>query len=337
MFFTGQVNIRDEKDRKTIEKIFVVTQDFDCYMGQPEDSRPAWKLRLDPNRPSFFIEWKEENGKPKGVMDEKKKRAVKALSQHERVLCLFGEPNTNLQGDALFSLEFEGMKNTFIADELIEKNKVFNKMLTMSAEEKRDCAFYYGLPAQSMKHSELIRALGHYDSGKLMNDKKESGQPLSTMQHFLTKYGKESITDVKLLTEKSIVYNLITKDDKGYWYNQEYIGIGKENIYEYLNANENASKYLKREVGKKENPVEDDMQEDVKKNTSEFKETEVKKHKEEEEKEKQAKIEGQHQADRESVDLDELRTKAKKLGIQGAHLMKLETVKKALAAYEVSA
>ena len=324
MFFTGQVNVRDERDRKTIEKTFVITQDYDFYMGQPTDLRPAWKLRLDPNRPSFFIDWKEENGKPKSAMDEKKKTAVKLLAQHERVLCLFGEPNKNLQGEALFSLEFEGMKNTFIADELIEKNKVFNKMMALSAEEKRDCAFYYGLPAQGMKHSELIRALGHYESGKLMSNKVADGQMLGTMEHFLTKYGKEAITDVKLLTEKSIVYNLINKDEKGYWYNEEYIGMTKEDVYAYIKDNENSSKFLKREVGKKENPVEDDMVEEVKKNSAEFKEVVQKPDKKEDE--RQQELADQPAKDKAQLELSELRDIAKGLGIPHYQVMKKENL-----------
>lgn len=329
-YFTGRINIRDKKDWKTITKGVNITQQFEVYFGEVNPARPCWRIRFDQERTSYFIEWKEVNGEPKTDQDKQRKSAAEWLSQHEKVKPLFGKPNTNILGEPTFSLEWEGMRNTSVADANDLKFEVYAKMRKMSAEEKRDCAFFYGINASTLLHSQLINRLGDFENGILMSDVVRDGEKISPREHFLTLYGKESFTDVKLLTKKCLIYNLITSDNKGYWFNQEFIGITLENIYEYMNANSGVTDLLKREVAKKENPVEDDMAAEVKKNSAKESGFTPKAPVDKVE----PTPEELRQQDIANEELTNLKEKAKGLGIKGTQFMKKETLMERIAEKE---
>lgn len=310
IYFTGQINFYDEKQVGQVVRTVIVTQDLEAYEGQPKADKPAWRIRFDENKVSHFIEWEEdETGKGKTAIDRKKKDAAFYLSKHEKVKNFYGDANTNLRGEPMFALEWEGMKNTFLADQDEKKFEVYQKMRTLTPEEKRDCLYYYGQNATGLKHSELIHRLGNFENGVLQNTKVKEGEQLSTADHFLTFYGKEGIKDVKMLTEKCLVYDLIKKDGKGYWYNQEFIGGSITNIYDYLNSNTSIKESLKKDVSKKDSPVVDDMKEEKKpkitrpQTADEFGQELIQKSLEKE--------------------IEQLRMEAKNLGIKNPHIDKM--------------
>jgi hypothetical protein len=333
-YFTARVNIYGE-DKKTVAKKINITQDFHYYLGESKDD--LWRIRFDENKTSHFIEWKEENGEPKTEYDKKKKACAEFIGKHEQVRTLFGEPNANLRGEALYTLEWEGLKNTFVADNNDKKFEVYAKMRNMIPNEKRDCAFYYGINATGLKHSELINRLGDFESGILHNTKVKEGEMISTRDHFLTLYGKDVMHEVKLLTEKCKKYNLLTKNEKGFWFNEEFIGTTDANIYEYINANEGVKSLLKRECAKKENPVEDDMEEEVKTNMAKPTGAEPKEDWQKIKADKMASEEEilkARKADIDAVNLQELKDKAKSLGVKHYQVLGKEKLLAAIAEKE---
>lgn len=255
VFFNAQVNLQETGES------FIITQDWLTYQAKKErPDQPMWRIRFDENRTSFFIDYKEEGEKGEADIDKKKRTAIAMLAKHEGVKTLFGEPNKNLRGEALYSLEFEGHKNTAIADSNDKKFEVYQKFRPMTPNEKRDCAFYYGCPdAANKKHSELIVAMVDFNGGILMNPLPRKGETIAAIDHFLTQYGKEHISMRKMITEKSLVYQLITKDEKGYWFQQDYIGATQENIYSYLESHPQIQSQLLNAAQQRDKPVEDDM------------------------------------------------------------------------------
>lgn len=255
IFFNAQVNIKETGES------FIITQDWLTYQAKKEKpDQPMWRVRFDENRTSFFIEYKEEGEKGETETDRKKRKAIAMLAKHENVMTLFGERNVNLRGEAAFSLEFEGHKNTAIADTNDKKFEVYKKFRPMTPNEKRDCAFYYGCPdAANKKHSELIVAMADFNSGILMNQTPRKNETIAPIDHFLTKYGSEHISMRKMITEKALVYQLITKDEKGFWFQQDYIGATQENIYSYLESHPQIQSQLLTAATERDKKVEDDM------------------------------------------------------------------------------
>lgn len=241
-------------------KKITITQNFEVYEGSPKDGAEAWSLRMgEGGHQEFFIQWDEKSDK---AHDRNRALAVKHLAYQAKMKPLFGEPNSNAIGDPFFTIEHEGMKNTFFADMHDKKFAIYEKFRPMHPSEKRDCAFYYNVNASGMKHSELIDKMVGFESGKLMQPKvMVDGMPI--MDHFLTKYGQEHITVVKMIAEKALVYGQITKNDKGIYINQEFIGTTIENVYDYLTKNKEVQKFLASQVASLDKTVEDDMEERV--------------------------------------------------------------------------
>lgn len=245
--------------KKYAGKTFHITQNFEVYENKTQDEkRPAWSLRMgEGGHLSFFIQWNEKSDKAE---DKNRALAVKHLAYQAKMKPMFGEINTNAIGEPFFSIEHEGMKNTYLADLNDEKFEVYEKFRAFTPSEKRDCAFYYGLNATGMKHSELISKMADFETGKLMIPaNKVNGMPIQ--KHFIEKYGQEHITVVKMIAEKALVYGQITKNDKGIYIGQEFIGTTIENVYDYLTTNKEVQRFLSQQVSKLDKDVEDDMEE----------------------------------------------------------------------------
>lgn len=258
--FNGTVNIQ------ATGETYQITQDLFVYKSKvPKEGMAPWALRMDSGRTLWAFEYKEKHEKGwSEAVDWKKEHAISIIAQHEKVECLFGTPNKNLRGEALFTLEYEGHRNTSFADLNILKNQVFNKYLPMGLSEKADVAFYYGVNAVNLKkHSEHIVKMADFQNGILMQDIIPMGETMSPMRHFLNKYGKENITVRKLVTQKAIIYQLIQKNEKGYFFEQEYIGNTPENVYTYLEINPQIMEFLQKEINNRDKTIEDDMVEQV--------------------------------------------------------------------------
>lgn len=238
-----------------------ITQDFEVYAAKEQkDSKPAWAIRFDENRTSFFIEWDETSSSP---MDKAKSIAAKHLMFHEKIQPLFAQVNTNKRGEAIFSIEYEGMKNTFIADLNDKKFDVYAKFRAFTPEEKRDCAFHYNVNATNMRHSEIIAKMIDMEKGVLMNPNAFT-DGMCIMDHFLEKYGNNEIVNVKMLCEKSITQGLIQQRDNGYYLDKDYIGTTKEMVYDYIKTNAQVHDMLKQQSGNLDKKVEDDLTADKK-------------------------------------------------------------------------
>lgn len=237
-------------------KTYHITQDYQVYCSKEQkENMPAWSIRFDTNRSSFFIEWESNSNKE---AQRSRELAVKHLSYHKSTKPLFGEPNTNLKGEPFFTLELEGVKNTYLADLNDKKFAIYEKFREMQPSEKRDCAFYYGLNATGLKHSELIAKMADFETGKLMlATNKIDG--MNIMDHFLQNYGKEHITVVKMITEKAIVYNQIQRKENGLYMGEQFIATTPEGVYDYLIANKEIQKFLMNECANLDKSVEDDM------------------------------------------------------------------------------
>ncbi len=258
-YLTARINLRDEKGGHIVSSTNI-TQGFEIYAGEERKEQPCWKIKFDSQRPSFFIEWENnKEGKPKNELHRLKQQAAELLCQHEQIQSLFGDTNKNLRGDPYYTIEYEGKRNTYLADLNIKKNAVFNKFMELTPEEKRDCAFYYVVPATGLRHSELITRMADFENGHLMSTKVKSGEKLSPMEHFLTLYGKDSVHEVRLMAEKSIAYGLISKNEKGYWFVQDFIGMNVQNVYDYITGSGIVKDTLKRELANKDGEVENDL------------------------------------------------------------------------------
>lgn len=244
--------------KKYAGKTIHISQDFQIFETKtPPENYPPWSVRFDSSRTSFFIEWESGSDLKK---EQDKATAVRHLAYQQSMKPLFGEPNTNLRGEAFFSLEYEGMKNTYLADLNDKKFAVYKKFRAYSPEEKRDCAFYYNLNASGMKHSELIAKMADFETGRLMlPNNKVDGMPM--MDHFIENYGQEHVTVVKMIAEKALVYGQIQKRDNGIFLDQEFIGTSMENVYSYLESNKEKQRFLSTQVRGIDAEVEDDMEE----------------------------------------------------------------------------
>lgn len=230
-----------------------------------------------------------------------KDKAMELLKRHPQIMF---PGNSNLK-NPLFKMT--NSRDEKIARVMENKKKltICNMIQNMPVERVRDIAFWNRVPnVATMDVWDLEDTLINMEEGILLQNTK----------HFFDNYQVESIS-LRILAEKAKALNIISDRSGFLFYGNTQIGKTVEDVIDYVMQNKEQGDYLRKEVLQKDSLPSDwktktvlDLTTNVPSASEQLGKTKVQEKRDEDDK------------------MEALKSEAKTLGIQGAHLMKVETL-----------
>lgn len=274
----------------------IITNQWNIVRGKPLSSDEVLlEFIFTPYTSTHTLKWDSEINKAQD-------KAMELLKRHPQ---LSYPGNTNLK-NPMFKMT--NSRDEKVARVMQNKKKLMicNIINNMELEKVRDVAFWNRVPnASQMDEWDLCDKLINLENGVLMKNP----------QHFFDNYKLENI-DLRVLAEKAIALKVITERSGFLFYgNNTQLGKTIEDVIDFIEKNKQEGEYLRKDVLKKDNLPADwttktviDATIGVPTILEQLGKTKAQEKRDEDEK------------------MDELKSQAKSLGIQGTHLMKEDTL-----------
>lgn len=243
------------------------------------DTVPKDVLKIDFDKKSVhvfeFDDEKVKEGVVGGLEDKKIKKVVTELLDHPYVKSW--QKNPYLHAGGFFILEDLNNKDINVVMKDLKIVKAFNKFFEMSSDEKQKCCYYYGQNPK-MNASALVYLMVGIPSvslgaGNLQKVDRQAGKLLSTnefkdgfsfIDHFLDQYNDNEDNNIYANIYRALLEKKIENRHNRYFLGDLEIGVSKEDIFNFLKADNVQYQYLLQQLNR-ECVVIDDLGELYKK------------------------------------------------------------------------